>query len=223
MVGHSKNSAKDTTSAIGRRRLAALRDGSEAYAAKRRELVQVAATIFKEKGYEGVALHDIAKAFGTNRASLYYYVTGKEELFREAVIGVVQENVEIAERVLLLSEDPPRKLELLVERLTVSYEDNYPYMYVYIQEDMRKVAHEDSKWATQMARQTRRFETIVVSVIKEGIDGGFFRDDISSDLAANALFGMVNWTHRWFKPGRKLTAAQMADGFCKIFLDGMRR
>lgn len=223
MTGRSESDSKDATSAIGKRRLAARRDGSEAYAAKRRELVEVAAKIFKEKGYESVTLYDIAKAFGADRASLYYYVTGKEELFREAVFGVVQENVGAAERVLLMPEDPPRKIELLVEQLTASYEENYPYMYVYIQEDMRKVAHEDSKWAAQMVRQTRRIETIVMRVIKDGIERGFFREDVTVELAANALFGMVNWTHRWFKPGRKMNAAQMADGFCKIFLEGMRK
>jgi AcrR family transcriptional regulator len=39
-------------SRIGRRRLAALADGSEEYRARRQDLIRAAACVFKEKGYE---------------------------------------------------------------------------------------------------------------------------------------------------------------------------
>jgi hypothetical protein len=96
-------------------------------------------------------------------------------------------------------------------------------MYVYIQEDMRKVASEKTTWAKQMTRQTRRFEALTVGLIEQGIEEGTFREDVRVDLAANALFGMANWTHRWFKPGRQLGATEMAEAFAAIFLDGMMK
>lgn len=210
-------------SRIGQRREAALSDGNEVYKAKRRQLIHAAATIFKERGYEAATLNDIADAFGSDRASLYYYVAGKEELFQEAVRGVLDENVEEAGRILESDADAPTKLRLLVERLVASYEQHYPYMFVYIQEDMRKVAHEESDWAHDMVRQTRRFESIVIKVIKQGIEEGTFRDDIPVNLAANALFGMVNWTHRWFKPSRQRNARQIADAFCKVLFEGLQK
>jgi hypothetical protein len=88
---------------------------------------------------------------------------------------------------------------------------------------MRKVASEQTTWAKQMTRQTRRFESITVKLITEGVEEGTFRDDVRVDLAANALFGMLNWTHRWFKPGRQLSAGEMAQAFCTIFFDGMMK
>ena len=208
-------------SGIGKRRLAARTDGNEDYRARRQELVRVAATVFKEKGYEAATLNDIASRFGADRASLYYYVGSKQELFQEAVRGVLDANVAEAERILRLEGDARHKLELLVRQLISSYEENYPYIYVYIQEDMRKVASEKTPWAGQMTRQTRRLESITVQLVNQGIAEGAFRDDIRVDLATNALFGMLNWTHRWFKPGRQLSAGEMTEAFCAIFFDGM--
>jgi AcrR family transcriptional regulator len=217
---------KDTAaqeSGIGRRRRAAKRaEGNEEYQAKRRELIRVAATVFKEKGYEAATLNDIAERLGADRATLYYYVGGKEELFQEAVRGGVADNLLEVERILKLDTTPDEKLRLIVTRLLTSYEANYPHMYVYIQEDMRKVASEQSDWAKDMTRQTRRFESATMKLMKQAVAEGRFREDIQPELAANALFGMVNWTHRWFKPGKKLSASEIVDSFWTIFVEGMR-
>lgn len=210
-------------SGIGRRRAAALAEGSNEYQSRRRELIRAAATVFKEKGYEAATLNDVAELVGADRASLYYYVGGKEELFHEVVRGGVEANLAEVERILKLDELPEEKLRLIARRLLWSYEEHYPSMYVYIQEDMRKVASEDSEWARAMNRATRRFESTTIKLIKEATDAGRLRDDVRPEVAANALFGMINWTHRWFKPGKKLPAAELADSFCEIFFAGMRK
>jgi AcrR family transcriptional regulator len=223
MAAAGKPASASTPSGIGRRRAAALIDGNEDYKARRAELIRVAAAVFKEKGYEAATLNDVAQRVGADRASLYYYVGGKEELFQEAVREAVEANLAEVERILQLDAKPEEKLRLSVERLIWSYEEHYPHMYVYIQEDMRKVASEESEWAREMTRQTRRFESSTLKLIREAMEDGSFRDDIRPELAANALFGMLNWTHRWFKPSQRLTAAQLADSFWAIFFDGMRK
>jgi TetR/AcrR family transcriptional regulator, cholesterol catabolism regulator len=208
-------------SGIGRRRLAARADGNEEYQTRRRELVQAAATVFKEKGYEAATLNDVAERVGADRASLYYYVGGKHELFEEVVRDLVAANLAEVERILKLDVPPDQKLRLVIERLIWSYEEYYPAMYVYIQEDMGKVASAESEWAQEMTRQTRRFESSTIKLIKQCVEEGIFRDDVRLDLAANALFGMLNWTHRWFRPGPKLSATDMTEAFWTIFFDGM--
>jgi AcrR family transcriptional regulator len=213
--------SRSTTSGIGRRRAAALAEGSPGYQAKRSELIHAAATVFAEKGFEAATLNDIAERVGTDRATLYYYFGSKQELLQEAVRGGVEANLVEVERILKLEEAPDEKLRLIVERLLSSYETDYPYMYVYIQEDMRKVASEHSAWAKEMTRLTRRFESISLQLIKQAMAEGRFRDDIEPDLAANALFGMINWTHRWFKPGRRRKAEDLSASFWTIFSDGM--
>ncbi|MDT7707773.1 MAG: hypothetical protein QOG20_3380, partial [Pseudonocardiales bacterium] len=172
--------------------------------------------------------NDIAARFGTDRAAIYYYFAGKEEIFQEVFQAtakkVLDDNLAEATRVAALGVSAHDKLRLLIEVQIRSYEANYPYVYVYIQEDMGKVAFQTTPWAKEMVRKTRRFETIVNDVITAGIRDGEFRDDLSVPLVVKTLFGMVNWTHRWFKPGdRKYTAQQTIDTFSAIFFDGLRR
>jgi hypothetical protein len=88
---------------------------------------------------------------------------------------------------------------------------------------MQKVADESSPWAALMAKQTHRFEKAVLALINEGIRSGDLRADVVPELAANALYGMLNWTHRWHRPGGRHGARQIADAFANVFLGGMAR
>jgi TetR/AcrR family transcriptional regulator, cholesterol catabolism regulator len=207
-------------SGLDRRRRAARDTSEDSYVARRAELVAVAADVFREKGYEETTLGDIAERFGTERASLYYYVASKEDLFQEAIQGVLDHDVEEAEAIAARDLDAPDKLRLLIERQLDSQERNYLFMHLYIQEQMRTVGRGESDWARWMASQTRRYGEVVRGVVEEGIAAGTIRADIDVDLLLNGLFGMLNWCHRWFRPGSPYRADQVAAAFAALFLDG---
>jgi AcrR family transcriptional regulator len=54
-------------------------------AATRLRILEVAQTLFTEKGYEKISLREIAEAVGITKAALYYYFPTKEKLFEELV------------------------------------------------------------------------------------------------------------------------------------------
>ena len=158
---------------------------------------------------------------GVDRATVYYYVGGKQELFREAVQTAIEENVEEAERTYRDTTQTPRqKIEHLVTRLMCSYEEHYPHIYVYLREEMSQVENSDTAWAKYMVKQTRRIEEIFIQLMKKAMQQGDIRGDIPPLLLVNSLFGMLNWTHRWFKPGKR-SANEIAAAFCEIFFNGM--
>ena len=208
-------------SGIAGRRKAALEDGKKGYHTRRQEIVKVAAKVFREKGFEATTLNDIAERLGTDRASLYYYVGSKDELLHEIVRQVLEENVAAAEEVLAEAGTPVEKIEALIEHMIVSFDRNYPHMFVYV-EDLARIAREDSPWARDVIQKTRRFEEIVVKILEEGRADGSFRSDLENQISAMALFGMINWTHRWYKPGSKQSAKKIAETFSALFLDGYR-
>jgi TetR/AcrR family transcriptional regulator, cholesterol catabolism regulator len=74
-----------------------------------------------------------------------------------------------------------------------------------------------------MAGQTHRFEKLFLRILDEGVADGSFRSDLSLTLVVNALFGMLNWTHRWYVPGRKYSADDLARTFLAVFFDGIDR
>lgn len=209
---------------ISRRRKTALSEGGMEYTAKRDDLIRIAASLFREKGYKSTHLRDIAEKAGIDRASLYYYIGNKEELFRSAVESVLLDNLGKAERIAKeTGADVTSRLCRIFELLMASYEQNFPQMYVYIQEQMHQVSKEESPWAKEIARKTKRLESLVLDLVQQGIASGEFRDDVPPKLVVNALFGMFNWTHRWFTPAGPSTAEQVARSFNALFFGGLRR
>ena len=83
---------------IAQRRALAREAGDTDYQQRRAELVAAAARVFRRKGFRAAKLQDIAAEVGIDRASVYYYVSGKDELFQDVVLEAVRDNVAMAER-----------------------------------------------------------------------------------------------------------------------------
>jgi AcrR family transcriptional regulator len=58
--------------------------------AKRDAIVQVAAEVFRELGFEGASMVEIAARLGGSRATLYGYFSSKEELFVAVIHGTAR-------------------------------------------------------------------------------------------------------------------------------------
>jgi len=208
--------------AIGRRRRAAQVAGGEEYQSKRREVIHVAAKVFQEKGYKSATLHDVAAALETDRATLYYYVSGKEELLREAVFAYVLEIVDDLRRIAESNNSAPEKLSEIITRLVTAYETHYPHPYVFIQEKLDEAFRLDSEWADELVGIVNDLQSRVVSIVEEGVRNGELRADLPPDLVVNGMFGMINWTHRWYRPGSsRHKGADIGSCFAHIFLEGL--
>ena len=211
------------SSNISRRRASALEEGSSDYLAKRDELVEIAGRQFKAHGFKATTLAEIGRKVGLDRATVYYYFGSKEELFRECVRVGVEANISECERIFADKARPAsERLRAIIQQLMAAYDHYYPHMYVYIQEEMNRITGEQSVWAQRIASQTRTFERIVLSLVSELIERGTMRGDIPVTVAANAIFGMLNWTHRWYQPGGLHPADQISAAFADIFFDGMK-
>lgn len=202
-----------------RRALAKANDDPE-YRLRRAELVEAAARVFQRKGLSAAKLEDIAKEVGKDRASLYYYTSGKEELFQEVVEEAVLDNVKAVER--LFESDVPadRKLAILIRTLMESYTKHFPYLFVYVQEPM---AHLDSSmpWHKDMIALQRRFDKAIRGIIQQGFDEGTLVLPVKdARIVANGIIGMCTWSHRWFHP-KMDGAEQVADIFTATLLQGL--
>lgn len=211
------------SSGIGRRREAAQSGGRESYQERRKKLVAAAATVFREKGYGAASLGDIANVLGSDRASLYYYVSSKEELFHAVVFHAAEENVRLAEEIRDGDVSIPEKLAQLIEALMLSYEKHYPYLFVYVQEKMSLFGPEGdhSEWAADMWDLNRRYESVVTSVVAEGMKQGVVRKSGRPKVVAYGIIGMLAWTHRWFRPDGPSTGAEISKAFSEMVLQGL--
>jgi AcrR family transcriptional regulator len=223
-VGATKQAAAPTTN-MGRRRLSARMEAAPAYQARREEIIAAAGRAFLAKGYRATCFKDIAETVGVDRASLYYYFESKHDLFRVATSVAVARNVAEAERIARADRAPAEKLAEIVARLLESYTStDYPYMFIFLQEDVNQITEDpDDPWAREMNQLSRRYERAVTGILQEGVDRGDFALAGPPHVLTKAVIGMANWTHRWYRSGGKLSAAEVADTFTQTFLHGVVR
>lgn len=62
--------------------------------AKRREIVQTAWEVFRDKGFDGTSMSDVSERLGGSKATLYRYFPSKEALFAAALELVIGESAE---------------------------------------------------------------------------------------------------------------------------------
>lgn len=198
------------------RRSAALRDSAEEYAAKRAQILVAAAKTFHQKGYAATSINDIARASGIDRATLYYYVAKKQELFELVIRRPFLENVGFAESIAASQVTSREKIRQVTIGLMNSFSSNYPELYVYMQENMLQVSRDP-----EIASMGRRFEAAITSIIQSGLDDGSFRIAAPPTMLMYALLGMLNWTHRWFKPTGRYPADEIGAIFAELMLGGL--
>jgi TetR/AcrR family transcriptional regulator, cholesterol catabolism regulator len=209
-------------SSIGRRRTQARRDPSVGYIERRERLLRAAAEVLKDQGLDATSIHDIAERMGTDRASVYYYYGSKQEIFLALVRQAVEEIVLAAESIAGSGQSPTARLQRLVQSQLEAYERHYPYIQLYIQEDMNRVPGDGSTAGEELKALGVRYEAAIEGITRDGIAAGEFRADLDARLAMFAILGAVNWTHRWFVPGGRLSGAQVGQMFAELFLNGVR-
>jgi AcrR family transcriptional regulator len=209
-------------SGIGRRRAAAQGEGRTAYTERRQEIITAAAGLFKTHGFRGTSIGQIAEALDTDRATLYYYIGSKEELFDEVVTDAVRANVDVALSIKDGEGSAPDKLRRLVTALMESYAAHYPFLYVYIQENLSHVGGTRAGWSREMRQLNKAYEDAVVAIIQAGIDEGTIRPLADAWVMAYGLIGMFGWTNRWFNPATSpVDATTIGAAYADILLRGM--
>ncbi len=158
---------------------------------------------------------------GIDRATLYYYFSSKEQLFDEITRSVLEENEELSRRIATSAMNPARKLRELVSALMISYAKNYPLLYIYIREDLAHVSDKRSGWAEHMRKLNRGIEQAIISIIEQGYADQSFRRIGSARTVAYGILGMLNWSHRWFKPEKSEPAEEVGKTFAELILAGL--
>ncbi|ANQ75605.1 MULTISPECIES: TetR/AcrR family transcriptional regulator [Rhodococcus] len=211
---------------IARRRAAAAAsaENNPAYQERVKMIRRAAGKVFHEQGFRGTKLNDIAAEAGVDRASLYYYVGSKEQLFRDVVSEAVAANIASAEAIAAADLDVTEKLSQMIRTLMGSFEEYYPYLYVFMQEDVTKLSGKspDAAWITTVEEWNRRYFRLVRSTISEGLTTGQFRTALPAGVVANCIIGMLNYSNQWFRPGGLMDAEEIGTGVSDLIISGLK-
>jgi AcrR family transcriptional regulator len=188
------------------------------YDARRAEVVTAAARTFAERGYHGTSIDDLIAATGLTRGGLYHYIAGKEELLIAVLDELMDPLLDRARELLAEPGTPEQHLRALTRAWLEHVAAHRDHMVVFNQE--RRTLERDRAW--QHIRAARReFEQLLAGVLRRGVYEGAFRTT-DPQLTLLSLLGMANYTAQWFTSRGRLSATEIADGYCDLLLDGIR-
>jgi AcrR family transcriptional regulator len=184
------------------------------YDARRREVVDTAAALFAERGYDGTSMSELTAATGLAAGGLYHYIEGKDDLLIAICDELLEPLLERAREIVAAGGPPVDQLQALVGAWVAHVVEHRNHMLVFTQE--RQAIESQPRWR-RVRSQRKAFEKILDEVLARGeADGSMTFAD--RRLSLLALLGMVNYTPQWVRPGGRLTAAEIADGYCAMVL-----
>jgi len=182
----------------------------------REDILEAAAQVFRQKGFHGTSMQDIAKAVNLQKPSLYHHVSSKQEI----LLALLDRALELLlERISPLSaqEIPPDKklremirvyLQILAENTDLSAVLLFEHRSLERKQHARHVPNRD------------KFEALWRNVLEEGVSAKLFSCDDPA-LTARAILGILNWTITWYRPSGPLQIDQIADHYSDLLLNGL--
>jgi AcrR family transcriptional regulator len=188
------------------------------YDARRREVVASAAALFAERGYDGTSISELTAATGLAAGGLYHYIEGKDDLLIAICDELLEPLLAQAQEIVATGSGAVEQLRELVAAWVAHVVEHRHHMLVFTQE--RQAIEREARWR-RVRSQRKAFEQILDDLLARGeADGSMTFAD--RRLSLLALLGMVNYTPQWVRPNGRLTAAEIAAGYCAMVLDGDR-
>ena len=182
-----------------------------------REILEHAARLIFQHGYEATSMQEIAESCGLTKAGLYHHIKTKEalllaimhygmDLFEENVVNKVQD---VADPLARLRECMARNVALVTH-------DSSKEVTIILHE------HQTLTGAARKAINGRKKQYVrfLEGSFREATARGQIRA-IDPTIAAFSFLGVVLWTYKWYRTDGKLTPRNLSDGMIDLFFEGL--
>jgi AcrR family transcriptional regulator len=179
-------------------------------------VLAAAVDVFNERGYDGTSMEDLAQRLGVAKSAIYHHVSGKEELLRLALDRALDGWADAAAAARRLDACAIVRLETLVRESVSVLSDRLPYVTLLLR------VRGNTEVERHAVTRRRSFDRLVASLLREAQRDGDVRTDVDPVVAAHLLFGLVNSTVEWYRPGRGGSAQSLADAVVGVAFGGLR-
>ena len=189
------------------------RPQSPDYDKRRDAILAAAARLYARRGFQGASISDLAKACNTSKSLIYHYFPSKVDLLYACMAAHLDALVAAAEEATRtgMAEARLRALTHAFMRLYVGAQDSHKVL-------LNELDYLPPARRAEVVAKQRRIIGAVEALVRE------IRPDAGSlTLPLTMLFfGMINWTHTWFRPGGALDADRLADMAVDLMLNGVQ-
>jgi len=205
---------KPARPAAKRKKVAAARSASTL---TRVQILKSAAHAFKQLGYHGATLEQIAAALKMQKGNLYYYFRSKEDILFACHQYSVDRLLDVLDTVERADLHPEQKLHRLLVSFIHTILDDLHGTALFL--DIKVLG---PKYLRQAIARRDEFDRGLRRVIQQGVDWGVFDAKVDPKLLSFAIMGAVNWIPRWYSPEGPANSEEIADRFARYLIAGLR-
>ena len=184
---------------------------------KLRRILERAARLIFEKGFDGTSMQDIADACGLTKAGLYHHVATKEAL----LIAIMEYGMDLFEEVVLARAEP---IADPLERLRKTMACNIELVLTDSSKEVTIILHEHQTLTGEAQKKIngrkKRYVHFLEDSFRQAMQRGQIRT-VDPTLASFSFLGTVLWTYKWYRPDGRLSPQQLSDGTIDLFFNGL--
>ena len=183
---------------------------------KRDAVLQTAAHLFLERGYQKTSMVLLATRLKVTKPALYYYFRNKEEILVECYRAGIAEIESHLERSSPEEGTGLTKLRLYVNAYATAVLTHYFGRCVAMVDDTEL----SPEGQHEVRGLKRRMDIALRGLVKEGTRDGSIAP-CNPKLVSFAIAGAINWIGTWYEPGGDLPPDEIAREFTQLLTGGL--
>jgi AcrR family transcriptional regulator len=183
-----------------------------------RSILESAARLIYQKGYEGTSMQDIAAACGITKAGLYHHIATKEAL----LLAIMHYGMDLFEEIVL---DRVKDIADPLERLRATMARNIELVTHDASKEVTIILHEHQTLTGDAQKainaRKKKYVRFLEDSFREAMAKGRIRQ-VDPTIATFSLLGSVLWTYKWYRANGKITPQQLTDGMIDLYFRGLQ-
>src|SRR5690554_1285287 len=183
---------------------------------RKEEIIKVAATLFRKKGYNAISMRDLAAEMDMKAASLYNHISGKQEILAAIILEVALEFTEGMESVMTQNSSSLKKLEGLIE-LHIDITLNHSEALAAVNNDWM---HLEGDNLSAFIKMRDEYEDNFRELIKTGIESNEIRS-AHPEVILFSILSTLRTLHLWYEKRGKLDVNVLKKDMVTVLLKGI--
>ncbi len=176
------------------------------YDKKRDVITSHAAKLFARRGFAGASISDLAAACGVSKSLIYHYYDAKEFILFDVMRDHIDELLKIVSAADKSSPDAKQEFRDMTRRLMRCYAGAQHKQKVLLYELSYLSKTQRAEIVSKQRKIIAQFESLLAHAAPNA------RHDRALLRTQTMLFfGMINWTHTWFKPSGHMSRDALSD------------
>ena len=183
---------------------------------KKELILAEAAKLFKEKGFGGTSMRDLAEKVGMEAASMYNHIKSKDEILELICFKIANQYISQLQEIENTNQSFQDKLNAIIGlHVQLIIEDSAS---VSVANNDWKYLSEEKK--NQYKQIRKSYEKSFANIIEQGMQNGEFKK-MNVSVALFTMLSSLRWIELWYKPSRKITPQELEEDLKTLLMNGL--